>query len=380
MPTEGVLSQTLSWDIFSSGVESTALLASVSNTSRPGVSGCTYKEDFKRVLLPSVYTLVLLLGLPLNAAVLLKMWRRRPALTRSNIYMLNLAMADFLYVMSLPLLVYNYASQDYWPFGDLACKMVRFQFYSNLHGSILFLTCISVHRYIGICHPLAVWHKQGGRRLAWVVCAGVWLLVALLCAPTFHFASTGTQRNRTVCYDLSTPKQSVDYYPYGMALTCLGFLLPFMGVMMCYFRMALILCRPLSYQGVNAQAMREKREKAGKMIVVVAVVFCVSFLPFHLTKTLYLLIRTMPSVPCETRNLFSVIYKSTRPFASMNSFLDPILFYFTQPRYRQSTRRFLLRVTTLRDKSSSQPKSSSVSKLSRVMAWTRSQTQKHCRR
>ncbi|XP_061775232.1 P2Y purinoceptor 3 isoform X2 [Nerophis ophidion] len=367
MPTEGVLSQTLSRDIFSSGVESPVLLASVSvsNASRPGVSGCTYKEDFKRVLLPSVYTLVLLLGLPLNAAVLLKMWRRRtglrrrPGLSRSNIYTLNLAVADFLYVMSLPLLVYNYASHDYWPFGDLACKVVRFQFYSNLHGSILFLTCISVHRYMGICHPLAVWHKQGGRRLAWVVCAGVWLLVALLCAPTFYFASTGTQRNRTVCYDLSTPKQSADYYPYGMALTCLGFLLPFTGVMMCYFRMALVLCRPASYQGVNARALRKKREKAGKMIVVVAAVFCVSFLPFHLTKTLYLLIRTLPAVPCETRNLFSVIYKSTRPFASMNSFLDPILFYFTQPRYRQSTSSFLLRVTSFRDKSSSHTKSSS---------------------
>ncbi|GAA6229149.1 P2Y purinoceptor 6 [Lates japonicus] len=89
------------------------------------------------------------------------------------------------------------------------------------------------------------------------------------------------------------------------------------------------------------------------MIIVVAAVFCISFLPFHLTKTMYLVIRTLPGVPCETRNLFSIIYKSTRPFASMNSFLDPILFYFTQPRYRRSTKRFMLRVTTLREKGTS---------------------------
>lgn len=221
-----------------------------------------------------------------------------------------------------------------------------------MHGSILFLTCISVQRYVGICHPLAMWHKQGGRRMAWCICAGVWLVVAILCAPTFHFAATGIQRNRTVCYDLSTPKRSVDYYPYGMTLTCLGFLVPFMGVMVCYCRMAHILCRPVSYQGVT-MATGEKREKAVRMIIVVAAVFCISFLPFHLTKTMYLVIRTLPGVPCETRNLFSIIYKSTRPFASMNSFLDPILFYFTQPRYRRSTKRFMLRVTTLRDKGTS---------------------------
>lgn len=229
-----------------------------------------------------------------------------------------------------------------------------FSWFSNLHGSILFLTCISVQRYVGICHPLAMWHKRGGRRMVWRICGGVWLVVIALCWPTFHFAATGIQRNRTVCYDLSTPSHSVDYYPYGMALTCLGFLLPFIGVMVCYCRMAHILCRPVSYQGVT-MATGEKRDKAVRMIIVVVTVFCISFLPFHLTKTMYLVIRTLPRTlaPCETKNLFSIIYKSTRPFASMNSFLDPILFYFTQPRYRQSTKRFMLKVTTLKDKGTS---------------------------
>lgn len=194
-----------------------------------------------------------------------------------------------------------------------------------------------------------MWHKPGGRRMAWCVCGVVWLVVIFLCAPTFHFAATGIQRNRTVCYDLSTPKHSVDYYPYGMALTGLGFLLPFIGVMVCYCRMAQILCRPVSYQGV-AMGTGEKRDKAVRMIIVVAAVFCVSFLPFHITKTVYMVVRTLPDAPCATRNLFSIIYKSTRPFASMNSFLDPILFYFTHSRYRQSTKRFMLKVTTIKDK------------------------------
>uniref|UniRef100_A0A8C6TWM6 Pyrimidinergic receptor P2Y6 n=1 Tax=Neogobius melanostomus TaxID=47308 RepID=A0A8C6TWM6_9GOBI len=327
-------------------------ITDLSNTSHLGLSmlpRCTYNEDFKQILLPAVYSFVFVLGLPLNAAVIQKIWRKRPNLSRNNIYTLNLAIADLLYVMSLPLLIYNYGSHDYWPFGEFTCKLVRFQFYSNLHGSMLFLTCISVQRYLGICHPFVLWHKRGGRKLAWRVCGVVWLVVALLCAPTFHFAATGIQRNRTVCYDLSTPKLSVKYYPYGMALTLLGFVLPFLGIMACYCRMAHFLCRPIPYRSVS-MATSEKRDKAVRMIVVVATVFCISFLPFHLTKTLYLLVRTFPGAPCETRNLFSIVYKSTRPFASMNSFLDPILFYFTQPRYRQSTKRFMLKVTSIREK------------------------------
>ena len=126
----------ISLDLFSTSIHSTepyrvdSLISNGSNIS--GVDTlhpCTYKEDFKRILLPAVYTIVFVLGIPLNAAVILKIWRKRPSLSRNNIYMLNLAIADFLYVMSLPLLIYNYASHDYWPFGEFACKLVRFQFY-----------------------------------------------------------------------------------------------------------------------------------------------------------------------------------------------------------------------------------------------------------
>lgn len=136
--SEALHSKTSSLDFFSTNIQPTdpyaedAFANSIKNISNiNGLSAvrCTYKEDFKRILLPAVYTFVFLLGLPLNAAVILKIWRKRPSLSKNNIYMLNLAIADLLYVMSLPLLVYNYGSHDYWPFGEFTCKLVRFQFY-----------------------------------------------------------------------------------------------------------------------------------------------------------------------------------------------------------------------------------------------------------
>ncbi|XP_012869361.1 PREDICTED: P2Y purinoceptor 6 isoform X1 [Dipodomys ordii] len=303
---------------------------------------CVYQEDFKWLLLPPVYSVVLAAGLPLNICVIAQIFASRRALTRTAVYTLNLALADLLYACSLPLLIYNYAQRDHWPFGDLTCRLVRFLFYANLHGSILFLTCISFQRYLGICHPLAPWHKHGGRRAAWLVCGAVWLVVTAQCLPTAVFAATGTQRNRTVCYDLSPPALATRYLPYGMALTVIGFLLPFAALLACYCLLARRLCR---HDGPAGPVARERRGKAARMAVVVAAVFVISFLPFHITKTAYLAVRSTPGVSCPVLEAFATAYKGTRPFASANSVLDPILFYFTQQKFRRRPHELLQKLT-----------------------------------
>ncbi|XP_074072922.1 P2Y purinoceptor 6 isoform X1 [Macrotis lagotis] len=302
-------------------------------TTTGSLSSCVFHENFKQVLLPLVYSVVLALGLPLNSYVIVQIWLSRKALTRTAIYMLNLALADLLYTCSLPLLIYNYAQSDHWPFGDISCRLVRFQFYTNLHGSILFLACISFQRYLGICHPLSTWHKRWGRGSAWVVCGTVWLAVSAQCLPTIAFAQTGIQRNRTVCYDLSPPSLSANYLPYGMALTFTGFVLPFSAVLACYVPLVRRLCQQ---GGPEGPAVAEKRGKAARMVVVVVAAFAISFLPFHVTKTTYLAVRSVPGVPCHVLQTFAAVYKGTRPFASANSVLDPILFYFTQKKFLQS--------------------------------------------
>ncbi|ELW71859.1 P2Y purinoceptor 6 [Tupaia chinensis] len=304
--------------------------ASWAAMERDNGTTCVYHENFKQFLLPPVYSVVLAAGLPLNVCVITQICTSHRALTRSAVYTLNLALADLLYACSLPLLIYNYAQGDHWPFGDLACRLVRFLFYANLHGSILFLTCISFQRYLGICHPLAPWHKRGGRRAAWLVCGVVWLAVTAQCLPTAIFAATGIQRNRTVCYDLSPPALAAHYMPYGMALTVVGFLLPFAALLACYCRLARRLCRQDILAGPVAQ---ERRGKAARMAVVVAAVFAISFLPFHITKTAYL------------GEAFAAAYKVTRPFASANSVLDPILFYFTQEKFRRRPHEFMRKLT-----------------------------------
>ncbi|KAF3860877.1 hypothetical protein F7725_001132 [Dissostichus mawsoni] len=76
--------------------------------------------DFSGRFLPPVYILVFIVGLLANGWGL------------------------------MPLLVVYYLMGSKWIFGDVFCKITRFCFNLNLYGSIGFLTCISVFRYLAI--------------------------------------------------------------------------------------------------------------------------------------------------------------------------------------------------------------------------------------
>ncbi|KAI4895794.1 hypothetical protein NFI96_023791, partial [Prochilodus magdalenae] len=115
---------------------------------------CKFNEDFKYILLPTAYGLVFLVGLVLNITAMYVILFRLKHWSPNTIYMINLAVCDTLYILTLPFLVYYYADKNVWPFSEPFCKLIRFLFYANLYGSILFLSCISLHRFLGVCHPV----------------------------------------------------------------------------------------------------------------------------------------------------------------------------------------------------------------------------------
>nr|XP_009924871.1 PREDICTED: LOW QUALITY PROTEIN: P2Y purinoceptor 3-like [Haliaeetus albicilla] len=201
--------------------------------STSGKALCPLVESYKYILLPLTYSSVFVLGLLLHGAMLRLSWRLPRQWTCTSIYLVNRAVADLLYLFSLPLLIVNYLLQDTWPFGELLCKLVRFLFYANLYGSILLLTCISIHRFLGICHPIRSLPYRT-RRLAAAGTATSWALVFLQLLPTLIYARTGVINNHTVCYDMTSPENLSGYFPYGMALTASGFLFPFLVILACY--------------------------------------------------------------------------------------------------------------------------------------------------
>ncbi|KAM9853122.1 P2Y purinoceptor 2 isoform 2-T2 [Aulostomus maculatus] len=298
---------------------------------------CKFQEDFKYILLPVSYALVFVIGLALNATALYVIVFRTKRWKPSTIYMFNLTMCDTLYILTLPFLIYYYADENDWPFSEPFCKLIRFLFYANLYGSILFLCCISLHRFVGICYPVRSLNWVSARR-ARLVSVAVWACVLFCQAPVLYFSRTRDVDTERICYDTTSPELFDDFLVYSSAVSVLMFALPFMVVMVCYGLMVRKLLEPGwgSEEGAEGEggglAAYRSKQKSVKMIIIVLAAFMLCFLPFHLTRSLYYSFRYLQQVnpaqiSCTLLEASSVAYKVTRPLASANSCVDPILYF-----------------------------------------------------
>ncbi|XP_074407542.1 P2Y purinoceptor 4 [Zonotrichia albicollis] len=305
------------------------------NTTAAPEAKCVFNEEFKFILLPVSYSIVFVVGLPLNSWALWMFISRMRPWNATTTYMVNLALSDTLYVLSLPTLVYYYADRNNWPFGTGLCKIVRFLFYANLYSSILFLTCISVHRYMGICHPIRSlkWVKTKHAR---IICMAAWLVVIICLIPNLIFVTTSSKGNTTLCHDTTKPEEFDHYVHYSSSIMTLLFGVPFLVIVLCYCLMAKRLCKP-SFSSPGLRMPSYKRRSI-KMIIVVLAVFAICFVPFHITRTLYYTSRYFQA-DCRTLNIINFSYKITRPLASINSCLDPILYFMAGDKYRGRLRR-----------------------------------------
>ncbi|XP_045911449.1 P2Y purinoceptor 1-like [Micropterus dolomieu] len=197
--------------------------------------------SFEHKFLPPVYILVFIIGLVANGwgfKSLLHNWKK---LGNVNVFVLNLGLADILYLLTLPFLMVYYFKKSKWIFGDTFCKITRFCFNLNLYGSIGFLTCISVYRYLAIAHPMRVMGRITVTHSV-AVSVMVWCLVSVQSLPGIFYPKTfGNTTGK--CYDTTHKSRVEDYLKYSFGRTLTGFCVPFLITLGCYGHVIVVLCR-----------------------------------------------------------------------------------------------------------------------------------------
>lgn len=97
----------------------------------------------------------------------------------TNIFLLNLVVSDFIFMLSLPFWgIYHQLST--WVFGASMCKVVGSAYYLGYYSSILFLTLLTFDQHLTIAYPLVA-PRLRRQSYAFACCTAVWLLSCLAC-------------------------------------------------------------------------------------------------------------------------------------------------------------------------------------------------------
>ncbi|XP_053173890.1 P2Y purinoceptor 1-like [Scomber japonicus] len=275
--------------------------------------------DFTSRFLPPVYIFVFIVGLMANGwglKSLLQKWRKLKII---NVFVLNLGLADIVYLLTLPFLMVYYVMGSKWIFGDTFCKITRFCFNLNLYGSIGFLTCISVYRYLAIVHPvramgrLTVTHSVA-------ISIMVWLLVSVQSLPDMFYTKTFGNTTES-CFDTTDQTNVEDYLKYSFGWTLTGFCIPFLITLGCYGHVTAIICRKKFTDKVQKQ-------RNLTMLLILIVLFSVCYIPYHVFKNLNLWSRVLlkQQICCQWSNTVYVAHQISRGLVCLNSVLNPLVY------------------------------------------------------
>jgi hypothetical protein len=120
------------------------------------------------------YALICLIGLFGNSLVIYVVIKFSKMRTVANIYIFNLAMADELFLMGLPLLITTIIVKT-WVFGTTLCRIYMTITSINQFASSFMLVLMSKSRYNAVCHPFTSRQSQTLFRskinclVAWIV-------------------------------------------------------------------------------------------------------------------------------------------------------------------------------------------------------------------
>lgn len=269
-------------------------------------------------LVPSVYTLVFIVALPLNVMAviifLFKMKVRKPAV----VYMLNLATADVLFVSVLPFnVIYRFSGND-WFFGPGMCRFVTAAFYCNMYCSILLMTSISVDRFLAVVYPM---HSLSWRTTtrAWLVCSFIWIVSIASVVPLFLSEQTKhiTSLDITTCHDVLDLKDLKSFYLYYFSTFILVFFFfPLIITTISY----VIIIRSLSSSGL------ENSCKKTRALVLAIIVLCVFILCFGPTNCIFLIHYLYFHHGANESLYFAYILCAC--ISSISCCLDPLIYYY----------------------------------------------------
>ncbi|XP_051758721.1 prostaglandin D2 receptor 2 [Ctenopharyngodon idella] len=308
----------------------------------------------------SVHGVVSTLGILENGLVLWVLGCRLRHKTVAAVWVLNLALSDFLTTLTLPLFTYYLLMDHSWELGGPLCVAQASIFFINMFVSAFLLAVISLDRCLLVTKP--VW-TQNRRTVsaAWKICGLGWALAAVNAIPYFMFRSVVLKQDgRKLCYhnfalysSQSTLHNNCKVRQAATAVSkaLLAFVVPLLVIAVSYACFVIELRARRKRLESRRQGVSNGKQRSSKffrslyspgrqnstqlsqgftkMVVSVIATFILCWLPYHV----FCLLEVTAQYKTEIVDRVEVSLPIATTFTFLNSVLNPIIYTFSCPNF-----------------------------------------------
>lgn len=293
------------------------------------------------ILQEILFAIVCLVGLLGNTLVIYVVIRFSKMQTVTNMYIVNLAIADECFLIGIPFLIVTMIKSS-WIFGPIMCKAYLILTSVNQFTSSIFLFIMSADRYIAVCHPISSpkWRTPFISRIV-SVCA--WTCSILLMIPIMrHSKEVDKGKGGKSCIIDFSSSYSVNETENGTlsdhdhktfatftwyTFVC-SFAIPLCLILVFYC----LVIRKLKTVGPKNKSKEKKRShrKVTNLVLTVVTVYVFCWFPYWITQITQLSSSTPPS------NFVVTIHLIASCLSYSNSAMNPILYAFLSDNFKKS--------------------------------------------
>ncbi|KAF4113734.1 hypothetical protein G5714_006279 [Onychostoma macrolepis] len=337
--------------VWSQGVNKGNGVGRLSHSPRPVHDHCQHLEQSWPVtspipltdawLVPVFFTLIMFVGLVGNSLVIYVVVKNQQMKTVTNLYIVNLATTDMLFLVCCVPFTATLYSLPSWIFGDFMCRLINYLQQVTAQATCITLSAMSVDRFYVTVYPLqSLRHRTP--QMALSVCTTIWICSLLLSVPIALYQHTessfwfGPQTYCTEAFPSLIHKRAYILYSF-LAV----YLLPLITICMCYTfmlkRMGQATVEPVhgcNQLQTSAERVEAVRTRVSRMVVVMVLLFLVCWGPIQI---LILLQAFCSEDVSHSYTLYKLkIWAHCMSYS--NSSINPVIYAFMGANFRKAFR------------------------------------------
>ncbi|KAM6448778.1 LOW QUALITY PROTEIN: C-C chemokine receptor type 1-like [Liasis olivaceus] len=210
-------------------------------------------------MVPTLYSLVFIFGLLGNLLVVLtEEYKKFKSMT--DIYLLNLAISDLVFIFSLPFQIYY--SKHNWVLGGALCKILSGIYFAGFYSGSFFTVLLTIDRYLAMVHTVFALKAQ---TVLYGILSSVttWSMALLISVPQLIVYQVQEQHKNCTC-NLHYPKGKENEWKQAtFMMFILGLAIPCVLMVFCYIQIVMVL----------KKSKNERKQQAVRLIFVIMIVY-----------------------------------------------------------------------------------------------------------